>query len=85
MDICREKEYIYGLMVVGIRVTLLRTREKVLEFLNGEMEEYMRVNGKMACNRVKEGIKVMMVVGRVVSGRKEDYYDKGYFVFVKKY
>ena len=45
----------------------------------------MRVNGKMACNRVKEGIKVMMVVGRVVSGRKEDYYDKGYFVFVKKY
>ena len=46
----------------------------------------MRVNGKMAYNRVKEGIKVMMVVGRVVSGSKENYYDKGYFVFVlKKY
>ena len=45
----------------------------------------MKVNGKMGYSRVQGGIRALMVVGKVVSGKKEDYYDKGYFVFVKKY
>jgi len=47
---CTEEVLLSGEMERGTKANLFSTKERVMEHLNGKMEEFMKVNGKTVNN-----------------------------------
>ena len=58
----KEKEYIFGIMVIDMKVIIKMIKEKEKEYFIGIMVIDMKVNGKMIKRKEKEYFMIIMVL-----------------------
>ena len=61
-----------GMMVENILECIWKTRKMVMESSLGQMDEAIKVNGKMVFNMVKESITLKMARKKLAYGRVEN-------------
>ena len=62
------KVFILGLMAANIKANMRWTKSTDMEFINGQMVEFMKAFGSMANNMAKENTFCKMELSKLVNG-----------------